>query len=311
MALKYPNKLKRKGYWVRYENSGQHDFKKVWELILEIVSVLGLPFELSKKALSKLKFNEDIAIYVAIPIFMSYYDYTEREMQYELKTLVGNTLNHSNVNRWFQRVTPEYIKKAIKLLDKRIAEIYGEEDHYIGDSTGITSTLYKEILFAGEKVLCLICNKLHILVSYYQKYGVIVIKNLAVTHEDANDSPIFRNGLLRDVKVIEEKRVHLDKAYDAEENMKACFDLKLIPNIVPKDNDAGGIIRFKARKLYDDELRKKIRGLVEGVFGGLETGFGNKTRRRKPICRDIFNSILGLTHNIRTYLRALSDPFVY
>jgi hypothetical protein len=53
-----------------------------------------------------------------------------------------------------------------------------------------------------------------------------------------------------------------------------------------------------------------IRGLIEGIFGGLETAFGNKTRRRKLKCIEIYDTMLPLTHNIKTYLRALSDPAV-
>lgn len=308
MALKYPNKLKRTGYWVRYENSEDKDFIKVWNLILKIVHILGLPFELSQAGISQLKFNPDV--YAAIPIFMTYYDYREREMQYELKTLVGDTLNHSNINHWFQRSNNEYIQDAIYLLDLMICKIYGEEDHYICDSTGIATTIYEKIIYAGEEVLNIICNKLHIVVSYFEKFGVLVIKKAVITQGDANDSPVFRNKLVTNVKFVKGKRMHMDKGYDAEENMKKCFELGLIPNIVERKKNSGGLVRAKARKLYDDELRKMVRGLIEGIFGGLETAFGNKTRRRKPKCIEIFDTILALTHNIKTYFRALADPFV-
>ena len=37
---RYPNKLKRSGYWARYDGAGVLDFKKVWNLVLALIGVL-------------------------------------------------------------------------------------------------------------------------------------------------------------------------------------------------------------------------------------------------------------------------------
>jgi len=54
----------------------------------------------------------------------------------------------------------------------------------------------------------------------------------------------------------------------------------------------------------DNTSRKQNRGLVEGVFGGLETETGMELRCRKEHHRDIYLCLLALKHNLRTYMRA-------
>ena len=300
---RYPNKLKRSGYWGRYEGAGISDFKKVWDLILGLVDVEGVPFELSFASMAQLKFRRDVRVYAAFPIFMVYFDLTDREMGCMLRLLEGEGLDHSNVNRWFGRLSQDYVQRLIGLLDGKISEVYGNEDHYIGDSTGISTPLYKEQKIKTENTFKKITRKLHILVSYFKKHGVISIKKAHVTDGDAHDSPVFRNHLLKNISLHEGLYMHLDKGYDAQENMKACFKQGILPNIRERNNNAGGMIRIKARKHYNDKLRKQTRGLVEGIFGGTQTRYNNHTRRRKPHTQTLQILITTLSHNLKTYLR--------
>ena len=61
----------------------------------------------------------------------------------------------------------------------------------------------------------------------------------------------------------------MDKAYDDEATFEKEFEKGVIPNTVPKENSKKGFWRKKARWVYDNELRKMFRGLVEGLFGVL------------------------------------------
>lgn len=304
---RYPNKLKHSGYWGRYEKSGGLVFKKVWNLILEVIDEEGMPFELSRASIAQLKFQDDVRVYAAFPIFMAYFNLNDRTMGGALEFLAGDRLDHANVNRWFQRLNPDYVQKLISALDEKISKIYGSEDHYIGDSTGISTSFYREQKIKINNTLKKITRKLHILVSYFKKNGVISIKKAHVTDGNVHDSPVFRNHLLKNIRLRKGLYMHLDKGYDAQENMKACFKNNIIPNIRERNNNSGGIIRIKARKYYNDKLRKQTRGLVEGIFGGTQTRYNNHTRRQKPHTQTLHILLITLSHNLKTYLRALTD----
>ncbi|MFH1053615.1 MAG: hypothetical protein V1740_04340 [Candidatus Woesearchaeota archaeon] len=102
------------------------------------------------------------------------------------------------------------------------------------------------------------------------------------------------------------RRLHADKGYDSEDNIRKCLELGLTPNIVERDNNSSSILRSIYRKeIYDDKARKQNRGLVEGVFGGTTTDTDNKTRYIKDKCRKTHLTLVALRHQIRTYFRAL------
>lgn len=52
------------------------------------------------------------------------------------------------------------------------------------------------------------------------------------------------------------------------------------------------------------QQRKKVRGMIEGIFGGLTTDNGMKTRFKLDRRRKKHALLLGLTHNIRSHFRA-------
>ena len=65
------------------------------------------------------------------------------------------------------------------------------------------------------------------------------------THGDANDSPVFRNHLLKPSRVKKGKKCHADKGYFAKDNIRKTKNAGLQPNFVPKEVD------------YTDALLKK------------------------------------------------------
>ena len=139
---------------------------------------------------------------------------------------------------------------------------------------------------------------------YFASVGIISIVTMEATYGDAHDAPVYRDVLLEEVPLKKKRRVHKDKAYDDEATFEKEFEKGLIPNTVPKDNSKRGFWRKKARKVYDDELRKKIRGMIEGIFGGLTTDNGMKTRFKLDRRRKKHALLLALSHNIRSYFRA-------
>ena len=301
-ALKYPNKKKRKGYWKAYDRARIKDFRKLWNFLLEIIKKLGNPFPKKDNRGAKPKLDRDC--YAAICILLAYFDLSLRDMEGEVPLLTNKTLDHSTIEWWFEKLDEEYIKTAAKFLHRKIKKMF-RKGEYITDSTKITTTRYAKIFHKGKETIELLCLKLHLIVMYFASAGVLSIESLYVTHGDAHDSPIFREGLVPQAQFQKEKRIHGDKAYFAEDNILICEDCDIQTNFVPKDNIKHGLILKRAIQEYDNEARKKYRGMIEGLFGGTTTENGNKTRFVKDRCRKTHIALMALSHEIRTYFRAL------
>jgi len=302
-ARKYPNKKKRKGYWKIYDRARIKDFRKIWDFALEIVEENSCPFVKKDKRGRKPKFPRHY--YAAFCIVMVYFDMSLREMEGTIPLLTKDTLDHSVIDWWFEKLDDEWILMAVRKLGDKIESMF-KKGEYIADSTEYTTTRYKEIVNAGETILEQLTMKLHILVCYFITAGIVCIKNAYPTHGDASDNPILRNRLLEHITLRRNRRLHADKGYDSEDNMRKCLELGLIPNIVEREKGSTSIFRTLYRKnIYDDKARKQHRGLVEGVFGGTTTDTDNKTRFVKDRCRKTHLALVALRHQIRTYFRAL------
>lgn len=146
--------------------------------------------------------------------------------------------------------------------------------------------------------------KLHIFAQYLFVIGFVSIISVWGTHGDTNDSPVFREHLLKPERVKKGKMCHADKGYFAKENIIKLKEAHLIPNLVPKEIKYKDKVLKEAVLSYDNKARKKNRGLVETPFGGLETEMYMRVRCRKKKHKNIFVCLLGLRHNLKTLLRA-------
>ena len=301
-ALKYPNKRKRKGYWKIYDRARIKDFRKVWDFSLEIIKKLGNPFP--KKDNRGRKPKLDRGCYGAICILLVYFDLSLRDMEGEIPLLTNKTLDHSTIDWWFEKLDEEYAKKATKHLHRKIKKMF-KKGEYITDSTKITTTRYFKMLHKGEEVIELLCLKLHLIIMYFATAGILSIESLSVTHGDAHDSPVYREELVPQAKFQKGKRMHGDKAFFAEENILESEKRGIKTNFVPKGNIKHGLTLKRAIREYDNEARKQNRGLIEGLFGGTTIENDNQTRFVKDRCRKTHIALMALSHEIRTYFRAL------
>ena len=301
-ALKYPNKKKRKGYWKIYDRARIKDFRKVWNFLLEIIKKLGNPFPKKDNRGRKPKLERDC--YAAICILLAYFDLSLRDMEGEIPLLTNETLDHSTIDWWFEKLDEEYVKKAVKYLHRKIKKMFKKAE-YITDSTKITTTRYAKILHKGQETIELICLKLHLIIMYFATAGILSIESLSVTHGDAHDSPVYREELVPQAKFQKGKRMHGDKAFFSEENILESEKQGIKTNFVPKGNIKHGLILKRAIKEYEEEARKKFRGMIEGLFGGTTSENNNKTRFVRDKCRKTHIALGALSHEIRTYFRAL------
>ena len=307
IALKYPNKKKRKGYWKRYFRAKIKNFRKIWNFLDKIIDELGIPFVKEKRGRHP---KLTLHIITKMCIFIGYFDLTLDEMDGLLDLLENKTLDRSNIDRWFIKFDDEYALKATQLLHQKIEEMF-RKGEYIVDSTKYTTNQYHEMIHKGKMIIELLTMKLHIFIVYFFSVGILSIANFSVTHGDAHDAPVYRDELLEDISLKKNRRSHKDKAYDDEDTFEKEFEKGLIPNTVPKENSKKGFWRKKARRVYNNELRKKMRGLVEGVFGGMQTETDNKVRYKLDKTRKTYIALRALAHEIRTYLRALEQKIIF
>ena len=305
MALKSPTK--RKGYWKAYEKADIKDYRKVWNITQEIVKKEGIPFKPKKMGRPP---KLELWMYVCLAVLYVYFDDPFRETEQLLTLLTGKRLDHSNIIRWFGKLSPSYIDKLVYEVHLQIIKQSNEGD-YLADSSGVTCDRYQDTLYRGETIKELVHWKIHIFAQYLLVLGLVSLVSVWATHGDVNDSPIFRKHLLKPSRVIPGKKCHADKAYFGKKNIYETKKSRLIPNFVPMERDYSDAALKRAVRDYDNEARKKNRGLVETPFGGLETEMDMKIRCRKSHHRNIVTCLLGLKHNIKTLLRVKALIFFY
>src|SRR3989344_5494616 len=98
-------------------------------------------------------------------------------------------------------------------------------------------------------------------------------------------------------------RIHGDSAYWAIENIRKTKERGLVPNFVPREGADGGLVLGQALQKYDNEARKRFRGMVEGFFGGLASRQGTLCRLVKHQSKVVFTYALVLAQQIRTWMR--------
>lgn len=302
MAHKYPNKKKRKGFWKKYEDADIKNHTKVWRITLELIrEERNLPFSFSSTGRKPNLSKEEI---VGMAVLYQYFDLDFREDEHLVFLLSGKQLDHSNCVRWFGRLTLDYVNRLVHAIHQKIIHVSDTGD-YIADSTQLTCDRLKPVFRTGKDDFEHVTWKLHILVQYIYTLGLLSIVNVFASRSEASDSPPLREHFLNAGTLSAGKKLHADKGYFGKENLQKCRDIGLVPNIVPKDQTyTDTYLKRYIATGYDNESRKKNRGMVEGVFGGIETETGAKIRCRKPHHRDLCAGLSALKHNLRTYFRA-------
>lgn len=190
--------------------------------------------------------------------------------------LIGKTVDHSSIGWAMQRISPQY-------LDELAFDLYLYMDCvlkggvYITDSTGFTCDRYETKDYAMEEKKVKQTVKFHAAVKYYPRYGVTTIVSGTVTHGTAHDSPQYPDLIRR---IYGPALSFSDAGYDSADNRRLAYQHLLIPMIKERKNCGNSLIRVKARKDFSEDLYKNFRAMVEGVFGGMETAYNNKTRCR-------------------------------
>jgi len=163
-----------------------------------------------------------------------YFNDPFRETEQLLTLLTGKKLDHSNIVRWFGKLPKSYVDKLVFAVHIKIIA-HSNEGDYLADSSGLTCDRYHDTFFRGENIRELVHWKLHIFAQYLFVLGLVSIVSVWPTYGDANDSPPFRNHLLKPKRVTKGKKCHADKAYFGKENIQKAKYAGLKPNFVPKE----------------------------------------------------------------------------
>ncbi len=74
-----------------------------------------------------------------------------------------------------------------------------------------------------------------------------------------------------------------------------------------KGEPRGFVRREMAKNFANNKDTYRLRGLIEAVFGGLETKYGNRTRCRLHKSRRVDCLLMVVSHNLRTYANLLES----
>ncbi|MFH1053357.1 MAG: transposase [Candidatus Woesearchaeota archaeon] len=296
MALKYPNKIKRKGYWKAYEKSRINDYWVLWNEICNIIPKVQHELE-GRGRKPKLQ----LFYLYRLNVFCSCTNLTLRELEGLMPWLVKKRLNHCNLSRWFSKLDE-------KIIDDSIAKLNGIMTNktrvkYLADSSPFTLGFYRRIISSGKALFELVTRKLHAILAYLPALSLLCVVCVCAIHGDCHDSPPFRKVLLQKAILRNGERLHADKAYWAKDNINLLRTKGIKSNIVPRKDRCSRLILYRAVKEYDDKARKRNRGLIEGFFGGITTRQNMKCRYKNHQSKVIFVHSISLAQQIKTYMR--------
>jgi len=294
---------KRAGYWSTYHDSKIDDYLEVYKTIVEVLEGLESPWKINKRGRPH-KFHPKK--HLSFCIFMRFFDLSLREMEGVIKLLVNKSLDHSTFGKNLKKINENTLQVLIKKLHITI-DHKTKEGVIITDSTGISTDRYEECKIVMEDTKKIQEKKWHIITKYYYQSGLISIISTKSTPEHRHDSPVFRE--IYDKSLCKNNFVFADRGYDSSDNLKMIEESGSIPVIKIRYKYGWRYkgIRKKYKKLYLEHtarMYKQIRGIVEGVFGGTQTRYGNKTRCRLEKTRNISIMMLAVSHNIRTLMKS-------
>ena len=294
---------KRAGYWSTYHDSKIDDYLEVYKTIVKVSKTIDNPWEMKRRGRPH-KFQPKT--HFCLCIFMRFFDLSLREMEGVVKLLTNKSLDHSTFGKNMKKINESILQTLIKRLHILIDQGVNE-GVIITDSTGISTDRYEECKIVLDDTKRLQEKKWHIIGKYYYNKGLISIISTKSTSGKRHDSPVFRE--IYDRSLCKNNFVFADRGYDSSDNLKMIEESGSIPVIKIRYKYGWRYkgIRKKYKKLYLEHtarMYKQIRGIIEAVFGGTQTRYGNKTRCRLEKTRNVSIMLLAVSHNIRTLMKS-------
>lgn len=287
---------KRPGYWKWYHRSQENGVLEVFKAISWLVEQHNPPWEVSFRGRPPRISPRE---YVCLCVFMRYYNLTYREIASYAEILIGKPVDHSSIGWAMQRISPEYVDELVYDLFLNIDSLL-QGGVYITDSTGFALDRYGKRRVKMKVIKVKRTVKFHAAVKHYPRYGITSIMTATVSHGTAHDSRYY-TFLTR--KIYGPEIVLSDRAYDSEKHFRLGYRRGFIPMIKQRKSCGNSLIRQKARRDFCEEIYKQFRGMVEGVFGGTETKYNNRTRCRLHRTHQTHVMLLAVAQNLKTCFR--------
>ena len=280
--------------------------KALYNLVLGFAKKLGNPYEEKKKGRKPKLRPYEYAAYLAYMILIKGMPY--RGMEFESDLYVNKHVDHSTFVVNFEKIPAEYFLDLVEEVGTRLDLILEYSDQYVVDSTAVTTPLTFITEIKGKTVKEKIEYRSHAIVSLHPSDNSVVVRKGLSTSKRVADCEGAKRML--DEGKITNITLHGDRGYDYERVYKACYQHAIKPNIRPMGYKSEiGSHRLNGIAEYDNEMRKKHRGRVEVVFGGI-TNAGLMTTRLKKESKILsYSAIILLRHNILTLARALASWF--
>lgn len=312
--------MRSKGYWRSYHASKANEKRQVFGLCKQVAKKLGPPWQVSGRGRPPDHMPEE---YAAVAIYRKHFHMVLRVMEGDTPFVLGRRMDHSTIWWGLQRIPVEYVDRAIQLLFGLTVALF-PPDIFIPDATGVQTDRYRKrkrpkLRPKGKpppkwrrgrekrppEERELVTLKLHLLIGYCKEAGLLPILRARVTRGHAHDSPQLKPMV---GKIKGEGEPFLaDKEYDSNDNYVLVKKHGFVPVIKLREGTFRGWVRQEMTRSF--KLHKKIykyRGLIEGVFGGTETKYGNRTKCRCHGSRRIDCLLMVVSHNLRTYMRTLA-----
>ncbi len=295
-------------YWKRYDQKyKKNNVKKLYYFVLSKAKKLGKPFE------KKSNRGRPLAIspydYVATFIIASLFDWSLRDDELFSDLLFRKHIDHSTFGKAFAKIPYMYLKKLLLMIRNEINNLIADQPVLISDSTGVkVDRLYYQTTIKCKAKKRRINDKMSILGEYYPKERAIII---------ANTDALFPSDSFSAIRMLNEIETSAniffaDAGFDSEELFEKCFRKSILPTIkLRRYGKEPKRYRKKALEMFDEELYKKYRGVIEGIFGGLETRRLLFTRYRKTSMRMKHIIAMAVVHNLQTYMAILFFIFIY
>jgi len=313
------------GYWKSYHASKANEKQQVFRLCRRVVRKLGPPWQVAKRGRPPEHLPEE---YAATAIYRKHFHMALRVAEGDTPFVLGKRLDHSDIWWGLQRIFVRYLDRAIELLFELIIELF-PTNFFIPDASGVQTDRYRkrkrprlrpkdkpppnrqkgrEKRPSEEREH--ITLKLHLLVGCCREPGLLPVLRARITRGYAHDSPQLKH-LIGKFKG-EGEPFPADAGYDSTDNYLLVKGHGFIPVIKLRKGEPKGLIRREMSKSFD--MNREIyryRGLIEGVFGGTETKYGNRTRCRLPKSRRVDCLLMVISHNLRTYMLCCLIPDEY
>lgn len=291
-------------YWKKYERVlNKFSPLGLYGLVLRFARELGEPFKVHRKGRKPKVSPAEYAAYMVYQIITK--NATFRVMEFESKMYTGVHIDHSTFVTKFEIMPFWYFLDLIETTGAYLDRLLEYSDQYVMDSTAITTPLKFKTEIKGITVEERIEFRSHVIASLHPEDNCVCIRKALSTTKRIADcegaKQMLNDGKIRDITL------HADPGYDYERVYEACHKNNIKPNIKPQSYAIKeGTYRQAGIYEYDNISRKKNRGLIETIFGGLTNAGLLVTRLKKEAKILLYGLIVLLRHNIMNIARNLN-----